>query len=162
MWVDESDETRSQVQSLMDQKKYDDAVKVLRQAINDSSSDGEKQEFGYLIGAAYYNAGQEAQAFRALAKITPGPDAEYYARYVILKAQVLVDTSNWKDALDVLTPFIASFPTGEATQVAYLLSYYCQKGLGDQTSAVAALNAGYKLDPATDTAKLIDQQRKAM
>jgi tetratricopeptide (TPR) repeat protein len=161
MWVDESDETRSQVKSLMDKKKYADAVTVLRQAISDSNSDAEKEEFGYLIGAAYYGAGQEAQAFRALAKVAPGPDAEYYARYVILKAQVLVDASSWKDALDVLTPFIAAFPKGEATQVAYLLTYYCQKGLGDQGSAAAALDAGYKLDPSTDTAKLIDQQRKA-
>jgi tetratricopeptide (TPR) repeat protein len=161
MWVDESDETRSQVQALMDKKKYADAVKLLHQAIADSSSDAEKEELGYLIGAAYYGAGQEAQAYRALANITPGPDAEYYARYVILKAQVLVDSSAWKEALDLLNPFIAAYPTGEATQVAYLLSYYCQNGVGDQAAAKAALDAGYTVNPTTDTAKLIDQQRKA-
>lgn len=96
-----------------------------------------------------------------LSTVTPEPDAVWYARYIILRSQVLVDTMNYKDALGLLTPFIAAYPTGEATQVAYLLTYYCQKGLGDQTSARSALDAGFKLDPNTDTAKLIDQQRQA-
>lgn len=161
MWVDENDETRSRVQALLDEKKFADALKVLDQAIKDSSVDTDKAEFTYLTGVAYYGNGQTARAYHALEQISPEPDAGWYARYVILKSQVLVDTSNFKDALAILSPFITAFPTGEATQVAYLLTYYSQKGLGDQASARAALEAGYKLDPSTDTAKLIDQQRKA-
>jgi TolA-binding protein len=80
---------------------------------------------------------------------------------VILKSQVLVDTQNYDDALAVLNPFITAFPTGEATQMAYLLTYYTKKGQGDMTAAKAALDAGYKIDPSTDTAKAIDTQRKA-
>jgi tetratricopeptide (TPR) repeat protein len=161
LWVDENDETRGRVQALLDQKQFADALKVLDQAITDSSEDADKAEFTYLTGVAYYGNGQTARAYHALAQISPQPDASWYARYVILKSQVLVDTSNFKDALAILSPFVAAFPTGEATQVAYLLTYYSQKGLGDQASARAALDAGYKLDPSTDTAKLIDQQRKA-
>ena len=160
-WVDENDDTRSKVQDLLDQKKFEDALKVLNQAIKDSSEDTDKAEFSYLMGVAYYGNGQTARAYHALEQVSPEPDATWYARYVILKSQVLVDTSNFKDALAILTPFVAAYPSGEATQVAYLLTYYSQKGLGDQGSARAALDAGYKLDPSTDTAKLIDQQRKA-
>ena len=161
MWVDENDDTRSRVQTLLDDKKYADALKVLDQAIKDASVDSDKAEFTYLEGVAYYGSGQTARAYHALEQISPDPDARWYARYVILKSQVLIDASNFKDALAILSPFIAAFPTGEATQVAWLLSYYSQKGLGDQASARAALEAGYKLDPTTDTAKLIDQQKKA-
>ncbi len=160
MWVDESDETRTKVQALFDQKQYTDALKVLNQAIADSSSDLDPDELTYLTGVAYYGAGQTARAYKALTKVTPQPDAPWYARYVILKSQVLVDTLNFKDALAVLNPFISAYPTGEATQMAFLLSYYSQKGLGDAAAAKAALDAGYNLDPSTDTAKLIDQQRK--
>ncbi len=161
MWVEENDETRGRVQALLDEKKFTDAIQVLDEAIKDSSAETDKSEFTYLMGAAYYGNGQTARAYHALEQISPTPDAAWYARYVILKSQVLVDTSNFKDALAILSPFIAAFPTGEATQVAYLLSYYSQKGLGDKASARAALDAGYKLDPSTDTAKLIDQQIKA-
>ena len=52
--------------------------------------------------------------------------------------------------------------TGEATQVAYLLSGISQKGLGNKAAAKAAFDAGYQMDASTDTAKLIDQQRKAL
>jgi len=60
-----------------------------------------------------------------------------------------------------LSPFIAAYPTGESAQAAYLLSYYSQKGLGDLSSARDSLEAGFRIDPSTETAKLIDNERKA-
>jgi tetratricopeptide (TPR) repeat protein len=161
-WADESDETRTQVQALLDQKKYADAVKMLNQAISDSSVPSEKSEFTYLKAVAYYGEGQAAQSYHTLARVAPQPEDSWYARYIILKAQILVDTQNFRDALALLTPFIEQYPKGEATQVAYLLSAYCDKGLGDPEAAKVSLDAGYQLDPASDTAKLIDEQRKAM
>lgn len=161
-WVDENDETRTRVQALLDKHLYPDAVSLLNDSIRDATSDEDAAEFTYLLGVAYYGEGQTAKSFRALAKVTPQADAPWYARYVILKAQVLVDTQNYSDALDVLTPFIAAYPTGEATQVAYLLSGLSQKGLGNRAAAKAALDTGFQLNPATDTAKLIDQQRSSL
>jgi tetratricopeptide (TPR) repeat protein len=161
MWVDESDETRTKVQSLLDQKQFTEALKLLNQAVADASSDLDPDELNYLTGVAYYGAGQTARAYKALTRITPQANTQWYARYVILKSQVLVDTLNYPDALAVLRPFFDAYPTGEATQMAYLLASYSQKGLGDAAAAKAALDAGYKIDPTTETAKLIDQQRKA-
>jgi tetratricopeptide (TPR) repeat protein len=161
-WVDENDETRTRVQSLLDKKSYTEAASVITDALKDSSSDADTAEFTYLLGVAYYGAGQTAKAFRAINRVSAQPDAAWYARYVILKAQVLVDTQNYNDALGVLTPFISAYPTGEATQVAWLLSGISQKGLGDKAAAKAALDSGYQLNPASDTAKLIDQQRSSL
>ena len=160
-WVDENDETRSQVQALLDDRKFTDALKVLDKAVRDSTDDSERAELTYLMGVAYYGNGETARAFRVLEQVSPDPDTGWYAGFIILKSQVLVDTSNFKDALAVLTPFIDAFPTGEAAQLAYLLTYFSHKGLGDQASARAALDAGYRVDPSTDTAKLISQQMKA-
>jgi tetratricopeptide (TPR) repeat protein len=160
-WVDENDETRTKVQALLDKSRYAEAVALLNDSLKDSGSDADTAEFTYLLGVAYYGQGQTAKAFRALARITPQPEAAWYARYIILKAQVLVDTQNYNDALEVLTPFISAYPTGEATQVAYLLAGLSQKGLGDTAAAKAALDAGFQLDPKSDTARLINQQRSA-
>ena len=163
MWVDASDETRAEIQTLLDQKKFSDAVKALNQALRESSEEStEKQEYSYLLGTAYYGLGQTARAYRTLLGITAQPESPWYARYIILKGQVLLDTLNFKDALAVLEPFIADYPNGEATQVAYLLTSYCKKGLGDIASARAALDAGYELNPSSDTAKLIQEQKKGL
>jgi tetratricopeptide (TPR) repeat protein len=163
MWVDASDETRAEVQTLLDQKKIAAAITVLNEALRDSSEEStEKQEYSYLLGSAYYSLGQTARAYRTLLGITAQPGSPWYARYIILKGQVLLDTLNFKDALAVLEPFIAEYPTGEATQVAYLLASYCKKGLGDIASARSALDAGYQLNPSSDTAKLIEEQKKGL
>jgi tetratricopeptide (TPR) repeat protein len=161
-WVDENDETRAKAQALLDKHLYMDAVSLLNDSIRDAGSDEDGAEFTYLLGVAYYGLGETAKSFRTLARVTPKPDASWYARYVILKAQLLVDTQNYKDALDLLTPFIAAYPLGEAAQVAYLLSGLSQKGLGNKAGARAALDAGFQLDPGTDTAKLINQERGSL
>jgi TolA-binding protein len=163
-WVEEneSDDTRTQVQALLDKDRYTEAASLLNDAIKASGSDADSAELNYLLGLAYYRAGQTARAYRTLARTTPKPDAAWYARYVILKAQVLVDGQSYSDALAILTPFISAYPTGEATQVAYLLSGLSQKGLGDKAAAKAALDSGFQLDPKSETAKLIDQQRSAL
>ena len=158
-WVDESDEIRTRVQALMAKSQYKEAASLLNDSIKDASTDADAAEFTYLLGVAYYDAGQTAKAYRALARLTPQADVSWYARYVILKSQVLVDTQNYKDALGVLTPFISAYPTGEATQLAYLLTAISEKGLGDSAAAREALDTGYQLDPSSDTAKLIDKQR---
>jgi tetratricopeptide (TPR) repeat protein len=161
-WVDESDETRTRVQTLLDKSQYKEAVSVLNEAIKEAGADGDVGELTYLLGVAYYGSGQTAKAYRVLAKVTPQTETAWYARYVILKSQVLVDTQNFRDALAILTPFISAYPTGEAAQVAWLLSGISQKGLGDTTAAKSAFDAGFQLDPASDTASLIDRQRKSL
>lgn len=161
-WVDENDETRARAQALLDKHQYLEAVSLLNDSLRDAGSDEDTAEFTCLLGVAYYGQGQVAKTFRTLAKVTPQPGAPWYARYVILKAQVLYDTGGYRDALDLLTRFIADYPGGEAAQAAYLLSGLSQKGLGNLSAAKAALDAGFQLNPGTDTARLIEQQRSSL
>jgi tetratricopeptide (TPR) repeat protein len=160
-WAEESDEVKSEVATLLAQRKYQDALKTLDNAIRDASTPAEQEELMYLSGVAYYGDGQTVKAYRALARVSADPSVQWYANYILLKAQVLVDSADFSEALGILQPFISANPSGEAAQIAYLLSSYCQRGLGNAAEAMAALDAGYQVDPATDTAKLIDQQRKA-
>ncbi len=160
-WAEESDEVKSEVATLLAQRKYQDALKTLDDAIRDASTPAEQEELTYLSGVAYYGDGQTVKAYRALARVSADPSVQWYANYILLKAQVLVDSADFSEALGILQPFISANPSGEPAQIAYLLSSYCQRGLGNDAEAMAALDAGYQVDPATDTAKLIDQQRKA-
>ena len=160
-WADENDEVRSEVASLLAEKKYEEAVKALKKALAESPAAADEQEFTYLTGVAYYGEGQPVRAYRALSKVNPDPSVQWYAKYVLLKAQVLVDSLDFSGALDILQPFVSAYPSGESAQIAWLLTYYCQKGMGNGEAAKTALDSGYQLDPGSETARLIDQQRKA-
>jgi tetratricopeptide (TPR) repeat protein len=159
-WADESDEVRSEVASLLAEKKYLEAVKELQKALDESPSPTDEQELTYLEGVAFYGAGQRVRAFKALSRVSADPGVPWYPRYVLLKAQLLVDSLDFPGALDILQRFVSANPSGEQAQLAWLLTYYCKRGLGDAEAARAALEAGYQLDPSSETAKLIDQQRK--
>jgi hypothetical protein len=155
MWVEENEETRRLVTELLAEGEYDEAAAVVAEAIPDASSDSEKEELSYMLAAAYYGGGQTARAYRSLAKLSPPRDAEYYPKFVLLKAQILVDSLSFSDAVALLDPFLASNPGGETAQVGYVLLSSSQKGLGDEKAALSALNTGYAIDPSTETAKLI-------
>ena len=156
MWVEESEETRGKVADLLSGKNYEEAAKVLTQAIAESSSPADNLEYTYLLASAYYGNGQAVKAYRALASISPNQEVGWYPRYLVLKAQVLLDSLAYDDALKLLAPYIKDHPEGEATQVAYLLSYYCKKGLGDGT-AKTDLQNGLKIDPNSETGAQIQQ-----
>ena len=157
MWVEENEETRRKVTELLTDGNYREAVSVVAAAIPDASTDAEKEELTYMLAAAYYGNNETARAYRSLAKLAPPQDAEYYPKFLLLKAQILVDSLAFGDALALLKPFIAANPGGETAQMAYVLLSSSQKGLGDEKAALSALNAGYAIDPSTETAKLISR-----
>ncbi|MGA2764803.1 MAG: hypothetical protein ABSG17_15760 [Spirochaetia bacterium] len=159
-WADENDEVRSEVASLLAEKKYEEALKALKKALAESPAAADEQEFTYLTGVAYYGESQPVRAYRALSKVNPDPSVQWYAKYVLLKAQVLVDSLDFSGAQGILKPFLSAYPSGESAQIAWLLTFYCQKGMGNAEAAKTALDSGYQLDPGSETAKLIDQQRK--
>jgi tetratricopeptide (TPR) repeat protein len=159
-YVDESTMTRDSVNQMFAAGKYEDAIPVLQKAVTESSSRDEETEFYYMLAQAYYNTGKPAKAYSVIAKITVTPSASYYPDFIILKAQVLVDSLAYQDAISLLTPFIASKPKTPYAQIAYLLSAQSSRGLGDEKSAKDALSKGYALDPASETAALIATLQK--
>jgi len=161
MWVDEGEDVRKKVAELLSEKQYAEAAQTLSDAIAEATTAVDSEEFTYLLGAAYYGKGDTIRAFRELAKISPQPEAGYYAKYVILKAQVLLDSLAFADALALLKPLIAANAPDETTQIAYLLSSACQRGLGDEKSAINSLDAGYRLDPTSETGKVIEKLRSS-
>ncbi len=157
MWVEENEETRRRVTELLAEGEYDKAAAAVAEAIPEASTDSEKEELTYMLAAAYYGGGQTARAYRSLATLAPPQEAEYYPKFLLLKAQILVDSLSFSEAVALLNPFVASKPGGETEQMAYLLLSSSQKGLGDEKSSLSALNTGYAIDPSTETAKLISK-----
>lgn len=158
MWIEENEEVRNKVTELMAGGKYKDAADLLTKAIPDAATDEEEQELSYMLASAYYGGGEALRAYRTVAKLTPSPQADFYPRFVLLKAQILLDSLEYGEALSLLKPLIAAGQSGETAQVAYLLAGLSQRGLGDEGSARTSFNAGYAIDPSTETATMISKQ----
>lgn len=155
-WMgDEEDDPSSKARALLDKDRFKEAEKEIVQALDKTQDEQRKQDLSYLLAAAYYGQGESARAYRALVLLKDDPGSTYHPDSVILKAQILLDNRAYADSLKVLKDFIAQKPDNSYAQVGYLLSAQCYKGLGDDKSAKAALDAGYALDPGSDTAKQI-------
>jgi tetratricopeptide (TPR) repeat protein len=154
-WVEEGDEARTQASEFFAKGQYAEAIPILNDAVKTASSPIERQELGYLLASAYYGAGKTAQAYRTISKVSLDVGSTYYPDYVILKAEILLDSFLFKDSLAVVNTFIASKPSVAYAQVAYLVAGQCSRGLGDEKAAATALSTGYKLDPESETGQTI-------
>jgi tetratricopeptide (TPR) repeat protein len=155
MWVDESDDSRKKISELLMDGQYGEAAPMARSALADATDEKEIRELSYLLATAYYGAGQTAKAYKTVSRIQPDSGDPYFYDFAILKAQILLATSQYGDGLAMTKKLLASRPKVAYAQAAYLLSAQCSRALGDEATAKAALKAGYDLDPSSDTAKLI-------
>jgi tetratricopeptide (TPR) repeat protein len=158
-WVDENEETRATVNDLFEKGKYADAVSIIKGAIADASTSDERKELSYQLAVAYYGSGKTALAFRTVSKVSPAVTVGYYPDFMILKANILLDSAAYKDGLAVLGEFLKTKPQNSYAQVAYLLSAECSRGLGDEKASAEALKTGYALDPQSETAKQISDMQ---
>jgi tetratricopeptide (TPR) repeat protein len=154
-WMDGDEDSLAQIQRLLDAQKYAEAVPLLVDAVDESVSIEDEQMLKYQLATAYYGSGQIARAYRVIVKTAPAADVDYYPDFVILKAEVLLDSLQFKEGQALLKTFIASKPDVGYAQIGYLLSAQCSKGLGDDKAASEALKSGLALDPQSETAKEI-------
>jgi tetratricopeptide (TPR) repeat protein len=154
-YVDEYTEYRDKVRKYFASGDYAGAIPTLQSAVAESIGSDEQAEFSYQLAVAYYETARTAQAYRVISKISPSTSTDYYPDFIILKAQVLVDSLAYQDALSVLTPFLASKPGTGYAQLAYLLTAQASRGMGDEKAAKDALAKGFALDPASETAAQI-------
>ncbi len=154
-WMEGDEDSLTEIRKLLDNQKYAEAVPLLVDAVDESVSIEDEQMLKYQLATAYYGSGQIARAYRVIIKTAPAANVEYYPDFVILKAEVLLDSLQFKEGQALLKPFIASKPDVGYAQIAYLLSAQCSKGLGDDKAAQEALTTGLSLDPKSETAKEI-------
>jgi tetratricopeptide (TPR) repeat protein len=154
-WMEGDENSLEEIRKLLDNRKYAEAVPLLLDALEESISIEEELMLKYQLATAYYGSAQIARAYRVIAKTAAVSSADYYPDFVILKAEVLLDSLQFKDGQVLLKTFIASKPEVGYAQIAYLLSAQCAIGLGDEKAAAEALDTGLALDPASETGKEI-------
>ena len=158
-WAEESEEARDNAASLLSAGKCEEAAKVLTSAMGDAPPEA-KPEMQYMLAQAYYGQKETARAFRAITSVTPGVTDSFYPDYMILKAQVLLDSSAYGDAQDAVQQFLKSKPQSEYAQAAYLIAAQCAKAVGDAAALQAAVKSGVALAPQSETAQILADTAK--
>jgi hypothetical protein len=135
---------------------YTTAIDRLRE-FNEPSSPrlGDTTTARYLLASAYAETGQSARAWTLLAGLTVAKDDRAYRDILIRKAQLLVDSFQDQDALDILQPLLTPLETSEFGQAACLVAYYACLDLGKPDLAADVRRRGIGMDSTSPTAKIL-------
>lgn len=155
LWVDELEEVRSSVKNFFAQEKYAEAVKLLETTQAEGLSDAEAEEVSFLLASADYSLGETARAWKAVAEQNPEPTSKFYANILLMKAQLLMESYSFPQAVEELKKLIGPASLPETVQQAWLLTGLCSRAQGDEPAAKDAWNRGIAVAPDSDIASLI-------
>jgi len=150
-WVEASgsEEALAEGRSLLEAERFDEALKVLQEALNEAYP-GEEGIFYYYIASAYSRQQRSALALRALERARIEPQEPMYTDLVLLKGQLLLESLAFADALALFDSQLALNPEGGFAQALLILSSYSYQGLGRSQGAREALQKAVSLDSSSE------------
>jgi tetratricopeptide (TPR) repeat protein len=150
-WVESSgsEEALAEGRSLMEAGRYDEALKVLQEALQEAYA-GEEGTFLYFIATAYSRQQRTAQALRTLDRARLEPQEPLYTDLVLLKGQLLLESLAFADALALFDGQLRLNPEGGFAQALLILSSYSYRAMGKGEEARAALQQAVRLDAASE------------
>lgn len=97
---------------------------------------------------------EHAEAYETLVQVQPSPGHSHYPLYLLLRAQLLIESHAFADALETLAEYLAE-PTGSDAdlQTARLLTGVAYEGLGNLPVARTYYRRASSPDPTSSAAK---------
>jgi Flp pilus assembly protein TadD len=150
-WVEASgsEEALAEGRSLLEAERFDEALKVLQDALREAYA-GEEGIFYYYIASAYSRQQRTALALRTLERARIEPQEPMYTDLVLLKGQLLLESLAFTDALALFDSQLALNPEGGFAQALLILSAYSYQGLGRSQGAREALEKAVNLDSSSE------------
>ena len=136
---------------------YDEAERLFREMIGENeavSADG-AHLLRILAAQAAYLQDRDAAAYRTLDEVEPEPGHRHYPLYLLLKAQLLIESHAFADALETLAEYLGDPADDEgALQTARLLTGVAYEGLGNLPVARTYYRRATSPDPTSTAAKV--------
>jgi tetratricopeptide (TPR) repeat protein len=150
-WVEASgsEEALTEGRSLMEAGRYDEALKVLQEALKEAYA-GEEATFYYYIASTYSRQQRTALALRSLNRAKIEPQEPLYTDLVLFKGQLLLESLAFGDALSLFDSQLRLNPEGGFAQALLILSSYSYRGLGKGEAAREALQKAVRLDASSE------------
>lgn len=137
------------------EKKYEDAIQIFEQAV-DWADDEQAVLFFYYTALAYTELGNYGIASSYIKNVHFDMDMPAYQDYIVLLGKLLIFSIAYNEALSIFNNYLNHYdnPAPETAQVVYYLSSICHMNLGDNESAIFALNRAKKINPSNEIGKL--------
>ncbi|HVO40224.1 MAG TPA: tetratricopeptide repeat protein [Spirochaetia bacterium] len=134
------DDHRSAAMDSMKSGDYATAIGILRRALDEATPE-ERPEAKFLLGYAYAQAGNTAEALRALSGLAPAADDSWSRDFIVLKARLLIDASAYAEEVSWLSGYERSFSDGDdRSALYYFLLGLGYRGLGQAEKARSSLS----------------------
>jgi len=145
-WIEvaESEEAIAQGKSLLDSERYDEALKVFQDALEQANPE-EGNTILYYIATVYSEQGKTALALRTIDRADIQPQETLYTDMVLLKGRLFLESLAFNDALELFNRQLKLNPDGSFAQALLILSSYCYRGLGKSEGARESLEKAMRL-----------------
>ncbi len=151
-WVEDSDDYVIEGKQLLKEGKYDEAIEVLKEGM-DEADDDVRNECLYLLGVADIQRGKYPSALKYLNKVKPDPYSPYFDNYIVLRGNLLVDSFSFEEANRLFDLYLKNRSSDDNLQVVYYLKAVALRNLNRDREAKGALKRAYQMDPSSEIGK---------
>ncbi len=148
-WLTEDNMVLTDAKTMIEKGEYKKAISLLSDNIGDAF-DEEMSEYDFYLGKCYYLTGEPGKALSYLNKVDADPSAEYYPDFVIVKGNLLLDSFNYKKALNLFDDYLKIDDVSETAQAVTFFSARALDATGKKADAKTMLEKTVRMNPDSE------------
>jgi outer membrane protein assembly factor BamD (BamD/ComL family) len=156
-WIDEEEEIMQRGKALLQEGKYEEALRFFED-VEAEAIDDEAEQYNFYIGYTLAMLGKKGPALKKLSSIHPETKDSYYEDWVLVTGQLLYESMSYRKALALFEDYLKRIPEGGNSQAAYLFAGLCYRELGHGEQARENLERSYRIDPDSEIGKTAKSQ----
>lgn len=156
-WIDEEDEILREGKDLLEQGKYEEALRFFQDA-EAEAVDEEEQHFAFYVGYTLAMQGKKGAALRKLTHIDIEVTAPFYEDWVLVQGQLFYESMAYERAVRIFEEYLTATPEGDNRQTVSFLAALCYRELGDKGKAQKHLDRAYRIDPDSEIGRAAKNQ----
>jgi len=156
-WIDEEEEILREGKDLLEQGKYDEALRFFRNAESEAI-DEEERHFAFYVGYTLALQGKKGAALQKLMHIDPEVTAPYYEDWVLVQGQLFYESLAYERAVRVFEEYLTATPEGDNRQAVSFLAALCYRELGDTEQPQKHMDLAYRIDPDSEIGRAAREQ----
>jgi outer membrane protein assembly factor BamD (BamD/ComL family) len=156
-WIDEEEEILREGKDLLEEGKYEEALRFFQDAESEAI-DEEEQHFTFYVGYTLALLGKKGAALKKLADIDAEVTAPYYEDWVLVQGQLFYESMAYERAVRLFEEYLTGTFEGDNRQAISFLSALCYRELGDTEQAKKHLDRAYRIDPDSEIGRAARNQ----
>lgn len=148
-WVDDDIEFLEEGKALYHKGDFKNAHLILEEGAEWYGTNYD--EILFYKSLCEYETGQLRQMRDTLFEMDPDSDDEFFGDYVLLLGNLLIESQNYIDGLELFDRYLSDSVSGETEQLVYLMSAFCSIELDELGFAERKLKNVISIDPNSES-----------